>query len=441
MDLTPYLRWEVVPLLVQGLVYVGLGAWIALLARRTLWMWAFAVYLIVDGLTMPGLVLLDLGPDVATQNMGQLIQVIGLTFLILPLTAFALSYPAPRGSTALRRTLLAVAASAVGFHYLLLTLGLPYTQVVDLTGAVRVAPNEAFLHIPLVLPGIVAFLLAHDIGRAPDPYARRSIWLATLGFALYPLYRGIRAAYALLDGSVQAVEGGVWSDLAEAFSLAVVPLVLVAFFRLARTATTPGGRWGVLLTAVAAVAFGLLTAMSLLPRAVTVGAITLVLPLVVSYAILRLRMGGLDVKVRWTLSKSAVAGIVIALFFVGSQLIQTMAGDQFGPLGGGILAGLALFAINPIQRAADRIATAAIPTVAGSPAMAAPTSSSGDEETYRHALRKFLADGAMSRDEERHLARLTTSLGIDAARAFDLREQTEKELAGKQRAKPPKKTR
>ena len=57
---------------------------------------------------------------------------------------------------------------------------------------------------------------------------------------------------------------------------------------------------------------------------------------VLAYAILRLQLFDIDVKVKWTLGRSTLVGIFVAVFFVVDQLIQVFAGRAFGPVAGKI---------------------------------------------------------------------------------------------------------
>lgn len=132
-----------------------------------------------------------------------------------------------------------------------------------------------------------------------------------------------------------------------------------------------------------------------------------------AYGILRHDLAGLDAKVEWTISKTTVAGVFVAVFFIVSEGAQVLFADfAQNEILGVIAAGALLFALAPIQRLADRIAERAVPSGAGD-----------EEETYRITAAKYLADGTLSAEEERHLARLADRLGIDAERAVELRQE------------------
>lgn len=150
----------------------------------------------------------------------------------------------------------------------------------------------------------------------------------------------------------------------------------------------------------------------------------LAISLMVGYALLRMRLFDLDLKIKWTLRRGTVAAVFLAVFFVVAQIAQNVLTDSQGLVVGGVAAGLMLFAIHPLQRAAERVADAALPGVKDTPEFRA----SRKHEVYRSALRLAFADRALSREEERHLADLATELDIAAADAFRLREDVEREL-------------
>lgn len=133
---------------------------------------------------------------------------------------------------------------------------------------------------------------------------------------------------------------------------------------------------------------------------------------------------GAGVQLRWGISRSSIAAAFVAAFFLvgeGAQLVLGEANPYVGLLGAGAL----VFAMAPLQRAAERLAERAVP-VAGQ-----PTADPGlDKETaYRSAVRLALRDRVLTREEERHLLRLAHHAGISAPRALAIHDEIEAELA------------
>ncbi len=148
---------------------------------------------------------------------------------------------------------------------------------------------------------------------------------------------------------------------------------------------------------------------------------------ILAYAMLRHQLLGLDVRVRWGISRGSVAGIFIAVFFITSEAAQQFFGDTLDSAYLGIAAaGLLVFVIAPLQGLAERFAMKAVPMAPvetpTTPAQAAK------EDAYKHALTIALRDRALTRDEEIHLYELAEQLGIGASRAMALRVDVELEL-------------
>lgn len=91
-----------------------------------------------------------------------------------------------------------------------------------------------------------------------------------------------------------------------------------------------------------------------------------------------------------------------------------------------LAAGLLVFALSPLQRWADRFAAKAVPGGAEAGQAA--------EARYREVVEMALADGELTREEERRLAEKAESLGLSPTRAFELRESVADEDAGGERS-------
>lgn len=148
-------------------------------------------------------------------------------------------------------------------------------------------------------------------------------------------------------------------------------------------------------------------------------------PLIATYALLRHQLLGLDVRLRFAISKSSIAAVFIAVFFIASEAAQQFFGETLGSTYVGIAAaGLLVFAMAPLQRVAERLAEKAIPT--GGPA---PPTTHTNEDLYRRALRIALVDRTIERHEELTLAELSERLHIGHKRALELRHEIEGEAA------------
>lgn len=133
-------------------------------------------------------------------------------------------------------------------------------------------------------------------------------------------------------------------------------------------------------------------------------------------ALLRFQLFEFDLRVKRGLAKSVVAGAFIFIFLVISQMVESLSNQVFGLVGGAIAAGLALFALRPIESTAARVAERAMPGVEDTPAYRRERA----REIYRAAFESASRDGALTARERRVLATLQDELGISATEALDL---------------------
>lgn len=152
------------------------------------------------------------------------------------------------------------------------------------------------------------------------------------------------------------------------------------------------------------------------------GLAALVFTAMLAYGIVHAQVFDLDIKLKWTVKRGTLAGIFIATFFVVSQLIQNVTSDTFGVVVGAVAAGLLLFAINPLQRLAERLSAAAVPNADGDSIQVRKS------EVYKAALEGALQDGKLTTKERSVLTRLQLELGIANAEAKALEIQVRKAM-------------
>lgn len=115
-----------------------------------------------------------------------------------------------------------------------------------------------------------------------------------------------------------------------------------------------------------------------------------------------------------------MVGIVLAAFFVASQLAQTFLPEVLGgPLVGGVVVGLLLFAIAPLQRFAERLSEKAVPD-------AKPVQELARDERaaiYLDMARGAWKDGSINRTERVMLNHLQERLGLSDAAAKKLEDR------------------
>jgi len=124
----------------------------------------------------------------------------------------------------------------------------------------------------------------------------------------------------------------------------------------------------------------------------------------------------IDLRVKWTLARGTVAAVFIAVFFVVSEGAQTFLSESLGPWIGLLATGALVLLLAPLQRAGERFADAALPSVQDTPEYR----SFRTLQIYGEALSDALQDGQVSPVERVILRRLANSLDLDPAVAAEL---------------------
>lgn len=140
----------------------------------------------------------------------------------------------------------------------------------------------------------------------------------------------------------------------------------------------------------------------------------------IAYGILRGLVADIDVRIRWTIRQSTVAAALVAVYFAISEGANRFLSTELGNVAGLFATALVVFFMAPLQRFAERVAAAAVPHTAESPAYAAFRKL----KAYEAAVADLLADQVISDRERALLERLRDSLGILPADA----EAVEKDL-------------
>ena len=152
---------------------------------------------------------------------------------------------------------------------------------------------------------------------------------------------------------------------------------------------------------------------------------TLVAVPLIAYGILRAQLFDIDLRIRWTIKQSTLAGIFVALMFLISEGASTFLSAELGNVAGLLAAAVVMFFLTPLQRLADRVAGAAMPNTNNTPEYI----SYRKMKVYEAALTEALQDDGISNKERSLLKHLRDSLEISSADA----EALEIELMGSSR--------
>lgn len=280
-------------------------------------------------------------------------------------------------------------------------------------------PLAPFTSLYILVMGIAGLVFAFLSSSRPGPLGRAA-FIVSVGFSLNALLDGANALFEIatngFDGYVDRNVDGLWMRLFYGVQAAagVVTIVTIVLYSRglgrgpdwARRVGTAYGLASLVVLTSAFIVFGpeRLDAQKVL----LTGFWRLLLPALIAYAIVRHRLFGLDLKVKWTLGKGAVGAVFVAVFLTVSQLIQNLTSANFGIVGGAMAAGLLLFAIRPLENLGERFAQAVLPH-------AKPVTSMSKAEglrLFQDQATLVWADGLMGVKERLLLDNLRERLGI-----------------------------
>jgi hypothetical protein len=142
----------------------------------------------------------------------------------------------------------------------------------------------------------------------------------------------------------------------------------------------------------------------------------------IAYGILRTQLFDIDLRIRWTIKQSTVAGVFLAVMFVISEGASQFLSDELGKVTGLLAAGVLMFFLTPLQRFAERVASTAMPNTQNTPEYAVFRKM----QVYEAAVAEAQQEGGISPKERSLLVRLCDSLEISVsdAEAIELELQT-----------------
>lgn len=448
MALSNHFVVDHLPTLLAGVAMLAMTAWLALLKPRTRATLALSFVLFGTGLSYLHGALVEWHPepeapivmtdaDVRTLNR-QLFQV-EFAAIALATLYFLLVFPRPRGWVGRSpRSWIPFAAAfcaLAAVAFIDFDLYAKHTLQDGESQYEGAGPLVFVYNLWTVGMGVMCVVLAHEIRRAPAGAYRRSLLLVFAGYSIYAMQWAVSLG---LNDVMGRLRGNVWPNgydrtvyLLDELSgvLAFVGIaMLLPEMRTGRPerASVAAAVGAGLLSGAAAVATFVFGA-PVLPEDTTSlaqsnldSAAAFLLPLLIAYALVKHQLFDIDVKLRWTVSRGTLAAVFLGVFFVAAELAQNFLSNEYGWALGGLTAGLLLFAISPIQRVAERVASVAVPTVL--------TRDEKKRDLYGLAVSVALADGLVTREEERHLARLAEELHLGHAEALEIRERLEREM-------------
>lgn len=300
-----------------------------------------------------------------------------------------------------------------------------FAQCMD-GGLLRVGPLGVLVFGAIAGYATLGLVLAKQAASADSNSSRSASFLVASAFFLLAVFDATLYWASNLEGGLQASLDAVfvanawqWIPPALIF-VALVPIAWTVFVFLGRQVSVHRRHawWVLALAAAEAVVAIWIAAADPQPGSsaaevmqLAIGAWRTVFPVLVVVAILRHRLFGLDLRIRTGIRRGTAASIIIATFFAVSKIVENIvaaqpwATGQTGIYVGGIVAGLLLFALSPLQRIGERVAQAAVP-------MGASKEKAECLRFYRDQAEIAWSDGVMGRRERLLLDQLRDRLGI-----------------------------
>lgn len=396
----------------SGLLLLLLGIAFAVIARRgvekPLLTWGLALFGVGSGVAFIAVNLAGEDPTLAPAAiMVNLLSWFAADAGLL----LVLAWTQPRGASRIA-IVAAVLASIVGWGWAAITL-----DVAGLTGTFTSFAPSAHRFFPLDLfayeVGWSLALLnvaALGIRYATHPAERGALVLLATGLVAYPAFIKGSGAFDNLTA------GGVLGQ-------AVVALTLLAIVVVWLRATSIAPRPARVVAPVAMLSWllGMFGGTELFDAREVVGYLRIAGVVLIVVALLKYDLLGAGLTTR-SIRRGTLATGALAALFVVAQIAQNFLSDTYGLVMGGVVAGAFLFAAQPLQRAMERLTA---PGAAPEPGM--PMAVPEREASYRAALRFALKDKQLTPDEERSLVVLAHDLGIPPRRAYELRDEMQRE--------------
>ena len=138
----------------------------------------------------------------------------------------------------------------------------------------------------------------------------------------------------------------------------------------------------------------------------------------VSYGMLKHQLFDIELKIKWSIRRGTLVAIFVGVFVIVAAVVEQWL-QQYGILVGGVAVGVMLLALRPLERAADRLAEAAMPHVKDTDEYRLVKK----RGVYRAAVESAMQDGTVTDRERDVLATLADELGLSAGEARALERE------------------
>lgn len=145
----------------------------------------------------------------------------------------------------------------------------------------------------------------------------------------------------------------------------------------------------------------------------------------IAYGILRTQLFDIDLKIKWTIKQSTLAGIFVAIMFIISEGAAQFLEAELGSIAGLLAAAVVMFFLAPLQRFSEKVAAAAMPNTENTPEY----KTFRKMKVYESAVSDAQAEGGISSKERALLDVLRDSLGISESDAKAIEDELQTAMA------------
>jgi len=146
----------------------------------------------------------------------------------------------------------------------------------------------------------------------------------------------------------------------------------------------------------------------------------------IAYGILQAHLFDIDLRIRWTIKQSTLAGIFVAVFYLISEGAAELLSAELGNVVGLLAAAVLMFFLAPLQRFSERVASAAMPNTVNTPEYTVFRKM----QVYESALAEALQEAGISQRERALLTHLRDSLGISDSDAEAIEQELLRKAGG-----------
>ena len=281
--------------------------------------------------------------------------------------------------------------------------------------------NAVAAGVPMAFAATALALAQDKTHPRQEPGSR----LMALGLACFAIVQGMIFLLRLLIAEAPLLPAPSWSTASYALIHGALILGLAVVFLLWRQGTAQkriATAGGVAIITGALAGYGVAGGLHWVGELIA-GLWRLALACMLTFALLRFRVFGIEIGVKRGIARTAVVLVFLMVFFVVKTVTELYLGHTYGYLWGGVAAGGALLILHPLEHMGNRLADFLMPHAQPIHGLAP----SERARMYHDFAAVAWEDGKMDRKEQGALLTMRNRLGLSAqeAEVLELRARVE----------------